>query len=203
MQKHLFRFLAFLVAACGVAAQAQTPLPSAIRGAIASVDGATLDIRTRAGEAILVRLKGPQTVVAVIPASRADIKPGVFVGAAVQPAAGGAFAAMEVHIFPESARGTGEGTRPYDLAPGSVMTNANVTAIVEDVSGPRLTLTFKGGEQTVLVGKETPIVMFTQGTLADLKQGASVVVRGAAKAADGVLEATRITVGRDGLKLPM
>jgi hypothetical protein len=176
--------------------------PARIRGEIVSVVGADVSVRTRSGQNVQLKLKDGQQIVAVVPASLSDIKPGVFVGAAAMPAADGTMTAMEVHIFPESQRGSGEGFRPFDLAPGSTMTNANISAAVDTVSGSKLTLTYKGGEQTVTVDKATPIVAVTQGAAADLKSGASIVFVGV-KAADDSYEATRVIVGRDGTKVPM
>lgn len=192
--------MAFIVAA---PALAQTPRPGIVRGAIVSVDGANVVVKTRAGETINFHLKDQQRIDAVIPAQLSDIKPGVFVGAAAMPGPDGTLTAMEVHIFPEAARGTGEGFRPFDLAPGSTMTNANISAMIDSVSGPKLTLTYKGGEQTVVVDKSTPIVTFAPGEAADLKPGASVDIFGAAKTADGSYEAWRFVVGRNGTKVPM
>ena len=57
--------------------------------------------------------------------------------------------AQEVHIFPEAMRGTGEGFRPFDLGPKSSMTNGNISARVDATTGPKLTVTYKGGEQTI------------------------------------------------------
>jgi hypothetical protein len=110
---------------------------------------------------------------------------------------------MEVHIFPEAARGQGEGFRQFDLAPGSTMTNANVSARVDSVSGPRLTLAYKGGEKTLVVDKETPIVTFAAGETSDLKTGASIDIFGATESAGGAFEAGRIVIGRNGTKVPM
>jgi len=185
------------------AALAQGAPPRIIRGEIVSVDGANVAVKTKSGESLSLHLKDSQPIAAVIPATLADIKPGVFVGTAAVPGKDGALTAMEVHIFPEAMRGTGEGFRPFDLAPGSTMTNANISAAVDTVSGQKLTLTYKGGEQTVTIDKATPIVTFAPGAVADLKPGASVDLFGAAKTADGVYEAGRIVVGRDGTKVPM
>ena len=185
------------------AALAQSAPPRIIRGEIVSVDGANLAVKTKSGESLSLHLKDGQPIAAVIPATLADIKPGVFVGTAAVPGKDGALTAMEVHIFPEAMRGTGEGFRPFDLAPGSTMTNANISAAVDTVSGQKLTLTYKGGEQTVTIDKATPIVTFAPGAVADLKPGASVDLFGVAKAADGAYEAGRIVVGRDGTKVPM
>jgi hypothetical protein len=195
--------LALALTACAVSALAQSAPPRIIRGEIVSVDGANLGVKTKSGESLNLHLKDGQNITAVIPAALSDIKPGVFVGAAAVPGKDGALAALEVHIFPESQRGAGEGFRPFDLAPGSSMTNANISAAVDTVDGPKLTLTYKGGEQTIVVDKTTPIVTFAAGAASDLKPGASLDIFGATKTADGALESPRIVVGRDGTKVPM
>jgi hypothetical protein len=202
----IMRLISSIVATlmcAGVAAPAHAQSARLIRGEIVSVDGAILGVKTRSGENIQLRLKEGQPITAVIPAALSDIKPGVFVGAAAMPGKDGALTAMEVHIFPEAQRGFGEGFRPFDLAPGSSMTNANIAAAIDTVDGPKLTLTYKGGEQTILVDKATPIVTFAPGGAADLKPGASIDIFGAAKASDGVYEAPRVLIGRDGTKVPM
>jgi hypothetical protein len=191
--------LAFAVGATSALAQ---NAPSRVRGEIVSVDGADVSVRTRSGQSVHLRLKEGQAIIAVIPAELSDIKPGVFVGTAAMPAADGTMTAMEVHIFPEAQRGSGEGFRPFDLAPGSTMTNGNITASVDTVSGPKLTLTYKGGEQTIILDKATPIVALTQGELADLKAGASIIFTGTKTSDDGY-EASRILVGRNGTKVPI
>jgi hypothetical protein len=177
--------------------------PKIVRGEIVKVDGANIAVTTRSGQAFPLRLKPGQTPGAVVPAQLSDIKPGVFVGTAAVPGKDGALTALEVHIFPDTMRGAGEGFRPFDLAPGSSMTNANISSMVDGVSGPKLTLTYKGGEQTVTVDKATPIVTFAPGEPSDLVAGASIEIFGAAKTADGVYEAQRVAVGRGGLKIPM
>ena len=119
-----------------------------------SADGATLSVRTRAGEDQTVHLTPKTRFVLVVPATLADVKPQTFVGVAALPGEGGELKAMEVHIFPEAMRGTGEGFRPFDLAPKSSMTNGNIAARVDATSGPRLSVTYKGGEQTIVVGPQ-------------------------------------------------
>jgi hypothetical protein len=195
--------VALALTAGAVSAFAQSALPRIIRGEIVSVDGANIGVKTKSGESLNLHLKDGQNLTAVIPAALSDIKPGVFVGTAAMPGKDGALSALEVHIFPESQRGSGEGFRPFDLAPGSSMTNANISAAVDTVDGPKLTLTYKGGEQTVVVDKTTPIVTFAAGAASDIKPGASLDIFGAAKTADGAIEAARIVVGRDGTKVPM
>ncbi len=99
-------------------------------------------------------------------------------------------------------RGVGEGHRPWDLTPDSTMTNANVESRVSDVKGPLLTLTYKGGEQKVLVPSGTPVVTIVEGSRAMIKPGAHVFVV-ARKSGDQAYTALRIAVGVDGLVPPM
>ena len=141
-------------------------------------------------------------VILVVPAALTDVKPGSFVGVAALPGEGNELKAMEVHIFPESMRGTGEGFRPFDLAPNSSMTNGNITARVDATSGPKLTVAYKGGEQTIVIDAKTPIVGFEPGDRSELKAGAAIIARGQ-KQADGSLDAGFVLVGKDGLVPPM
>jgi hypothetical protein len=174
-----------------------------LRGTIESVSDETLVGHTREDETAKVRLKPSAPIGALIKAQLSDIKPGLFIGAAAVPGPDGALKALEIHIFPEAMRGMGEGFHPFDLAPRSSMTNGNISAAVDTVDGPKLTVTYKGGEQTIIVDKATPIVMLTTGGTEDLKSGAGVIVFASAKGADGVYEAARLIVGRDGVKPPM
>jgi hypothetical protein len=190
--------LAFLVLTSVADAQGMR-----LRGAIESTNGETFVVHTREGETASVRLKQGAPIGAPVKAQLADIKPGLFVGAAAVPGQEGALKALEVHIFPEAMRGIGEGFHPFDLAPGSSMTNGNISAVVETVDGPKLTVTYKGGEQTILVDEATPIVTMTPGSIDDLKRGAGVVVFAVGKDADGAYQAARLIVGRDGVKPPM
>ena len=107
---------------------------------------------------------------------------------------------MEVHIFPEAMRGTGEGHRPFDLGPGSSMTNGNITARVDATSGPKLTVTYKGGEQAIVVDPKTPIVALAPGAQTDLKPGAAIIARGAQ--AGRRLNRRRLCPGRQGRARP-
>ena len=191
--------------ALSAAASAQQAPPAALRGIIERVapDRQSLDVRTREGEEKTLLLPGDATVARVAAASLADVKPGVYVGVAALPGGdGGALKALEVHIFPESLRGAGEGFRPFDLAPGSTMTNGDVNARVERVDGPQIVVAYKGGEQTIVIDKSTPIVAIEPGGLGDLTAGAGVVARGEA-GEGGAYEARRIVVGVGGVTPPM
>lgn len=182
---------------------AQQPQPSRIRGAVESVDGDTLTVKSRDGTDMKLHMAGNLDVTGVAKISMADIKVGSFIGATSVPEADGTEKAVEIHVFPENMRGTGEGSRPYDLLPKSSMTNATVdrtTAAAKD--GQSLTLKYKGGEKKVLVGADTPVVTFVTGDKSELKPGAQVIAF-ATKRSDGSLEARRVLVGRDGLTPPM
>ena len=97
-----------------------------IRGAIEGVDGSTYLVKARDGAELKVVLADNPQIASIVKASLSDIKQGTFVGVTAMPKADGSQSALEVHIFPEAMRGTGEGHYPWDLRPQSTMTNANV-----------------------------------------------------------------------------
>jgi hypothetical protein len=167
-----------------------------------SADGATLNVHTRAGADQTIHLNPKTRFALVVPATLADVKPGSFIGVAALPGEGNELKAMEVHIFPEAMRGTGEGFRPFDLAPKSSMTNGNISARVDVTTGPKLTVTYKGGEQTIVVDPKTPVVALAPGAQTDLKPGAAIIARGP-KQEDGSIDAAFVLVGKDGLVPPM
>jgi hypothetical protein len=186
-----------------VAQAAGTPAERSVtlRGTIAGLDGSLLRVTTPVGvEAIT--LVPPLVVTGATRASLGDIGPGTFLGTAARAQPDGTFRALEVHIFAESMRGSGEGHRPME-APGTTMTNASVDALVQRTDGPLLTLKHKDGVTQVLVPPEAPIVRFDPGDPSLLVPGASVVVFRAVRAADGTLTASRLTVGVNGTRLPM
>jgi hypothetical protein len=195
----LLRWIA-LFGLAAAAAFAQTPTTT-VRGSITAIAGDALTMTSRAGETVAVRLEAKTRIVAVLPASRADLKSGAFIGVAAVPEGEG-LRALEVHVFPEAMRGAGEGFRPFDLAPGSTMTNGALTLKVGGVEGDKMTVAYKGGEQTIRLPKDVPIVALAPGARADLKAGAAAIARGH-KAADGGLEAALVIVGRDGTVPPM
>ncbi|HEY7139931.1 MAG TPA: hypothetical protein VIE44_07530 [Methylomirabilota bacterium] len=176
--------------------------PVTIRGRIVALEGTELRVTTAAGAEAVVTLVPPLMVTGATRASLADIGPGAFLGTAARAQPDGTFRALEVHIFDESMRGTGEGHHPME-APGTTMTNASVDAVVQRTDGPLLSLKHKDGVTKVLVPPDTPIVRFAPGEPALLVPGASVAVFRAVRAADGHLSASRLTVGVNGTRLPM
>jgi len=188
-----FASLAWL--ATGSIGLAQQPVR--VRGTIDKIDGQVLEVKSRDGTALTVKLADNLTVSAVVKASFDDIKQGSFIGVTALPETDGSWHAVEVHIFPESMRGTGEGNRPWDLQPKSTMTNAAVAQSVSRVDGHDLTLKYKDGEKTITVVPQTTIVAFTQGDKSELKPGAKIFIPAAEKKEDGTLQAGRVIVGRD------
>jgi hypothetical protein len=173
-----------------------------VRGTIETIDGPTYVIKARDGGELKVALADKAQIAAVVKASLADIKQGLFVGVTGMPQADGSQNALEVHIFPEAMRGTGEGHSSWDLRPKSTMTNANVDQVVTAVDGQTLTLKYKDGEKRILVPADTPIVAYVRGDNNDLKPGAKVFIA-AIKQPDGTLQGRAWRVGRDGVTPPM
>ncbi|MBB4443644.1 MULTISPECIES: DUF5666 domain-containing protein [Rhizobium] len=184
------------------AAQAQDAQRIRVRGAIESLSGDTLVVKTREGSDATIALKSGWKVGGIRQASVGDIKPGDFVGVASLPKGTGPDGAIEVLIFPASMKGTGEGNRPWDAQPNSQMTNATVSNAVKSVDGHTITLTYQGKEKTISIADGTPIVTLAPATKDDLKPGAGVVVTGE-KAADGSISASQIAVGLNGITPPM
>lgn len=182
-------------------ALAQTP-PVRVRGAIVSLDGQVLTVKNRRGEEMKIKLADNFAVAQVVPITLADIKQGSFIGSAAMKQPDGSLKALEVLVFPETMRGTGEGHYDWDLEPNSSMTNATVEAVVEGTSGREMSLTYKGGKQKITVPPTTPVVTFQPGDKSMLTAGQNVFVV-SQKAADGSLSAARVAVGKDGFKPPM
>jgi hypothetical protein len=180
----------------------QPPTPSRVRGTIEAVDGAQLTVKSRSGEDVKLHMASDMMVVGITKISMSDIKVGSFIGATTVPDPDGKQKAIEVHVFPENMRGTGEGSRAYDLRPNSTMTNATVAESVEGNDGHSLTIRYKGGEKQVEVSPDTPVVTYVPADKSDLKQGAKVIAF-MKKLPDGSFETNRVSVGRDGLTPPM
>jgi hypothetical protein len=184
---------------------AQTPPPTQrIRGDVVALNGVHLQVRSRSGETLAVTLADNYVVNAVAKVDLTAVKPGTFVGVASVPQPDGTLSALEVLVFPEAMRGTGEGHYPWDLKPGSMMTNATVTnaGTVAQAGGHRMTLTYKDGEKNIVIPADAPIVTFEPGERTMLVPGAHVLLT-AAKQPDGSLTAARVVVGKNGLVPPM
>jgi hypothetical protein len=174
-----------------------------IRGTIERVEGPVYVIKNRDGDEVKLTVTDNPLYVAIVKSTMADIKPGMFVGSTGMTQADGTQKAIEVHIFPESMRGTGEGHYDWDLKPNTKMTNANVEQTVAGTDGPVLTVKYKDGEKKLMVTPETAVVSYVVGSKDDLKPGIKVFIGAAKKQADGTVQTPRITYGKDGLTPPM
>jgi hypothetical protein len=169
-----------------------------IRGTIERIEGPVYVVKNRDGAELKLTVTDNPLFVAISPSSMADIKPGMFVGSAGMMQPDGTQKAIEVHIFPESMRGTGEGHYDWDIKPQSKMTNGNVEQSVAAVDGPTLSVKYKDGEKKLLVTPETVVVTYVPGSKDDLKPGTRIFVAAAKKQPDGTLQTPRITYGRNG-----
>jgi hypothetical protein len=184
--------------------------PARVRGTIEQVDGPVLTIKSREGETVKVNMADDVKILAMVKASLADIKPGSFVGSTAMPEPDGRWQAVEVHIFPEAMRGSGEGDRAFDYRPKSTMTNGTVNAVGNDsagatvakAEGTTITLKFKEGEKRIDVVPDTVIYTYAPGSKDELKPGAKIFITAATRQADGTLMTERVNVGR-GVAPPM
>jgi hypothetical protein len=201
-----------VLAASPVLAQGQERLA----GDVVNAGNGVLDVRTSAGRTVALKLPANARVTQRLPAAWTDIKPGSYVGATAVPQPDGTLRAKEVHIFTEAQRGTGEGFRPM-ATPGDTMTNATVSrmsgarsrdtmtnATVSSANGEdhRLTLTYKGGQQNVVVPPGTPIVTSKPGDAGLLVPGAHVIAY-AHRDSDGGLAVDRVSVGQGSFAPPI
>ena len=189
----------------GEAAVAQSPPapgPARFRGTVDAIGPDSLDITTRAGAKIHLQMPGTARIVTVVSAKLSDIASDSYIGTAAAPQPDGSLKALEVHIFPPSMRGAGEGFRPWDLeGGGSTMTNGTVGSLV-GTSGRVAIVKYGNDEKKIEIPEDVPIVAFEPGDRAALKQGAKVVVNGQ-RATDGALTVASVSVGKDGLAPPM
>ena len=167
-----------------------------VRGTIERAEGDHYIVKARNGGEVTVKLADNAMVVALVKASLADVKQGSYVGVSGMPQADGSQRALEIHIFPEAMRGTGDGHRPWDLQPSSTMTNGAVEQTAASSDGQVLTLKYKDGEKKVLVPADCPIVSYLPGDKSELKPGAAIFIAAAQKQSDGTLVTPRVNVGR-------
>ena len=201
----MFRIVpAFLIAAVSAAAIAQAPAnpPVRLRGTVERIDRTHLIVKINTGQSMNVTLADNFVVIGIAKARLADIGSGKFIGTTTVGERDGALVALEVHIFPENMRGTGEGHYDWDLRPNSKMTNANVANVTSMGKDRVLTVQYKGGEKKVLVPEKAAIVSFRPVDRSELKPGGKVFLN-AQRQPDGSLTAARVNVGLHGQVPPM
>lgn len=186
------------------AAQTKPPVgtPAQVRGTVEKLDGQVLTVKTREGPTVSITLAPELKVSTLVKAKLSDIKAGDYVASTGVKGTDGKLHAVEVRIFPASARGAGEGQHPWDLKPGSLMTNATVAGIAKAPDGEVLTVTYKGQTSSYIVGPECPVLTSGTGDKSLLIPGAAVFVF-ARKQPDGSLTSARLYVEKNGVKPPM
>jgi hypothetical protein len=182
----------------GMALPASAQETVRIRGTVERIEGPVYVVKNRDGTELKLSLTDNPLFVAIVPSSMADIKQGMFVGSAGMIQPDGTQKAIEVHIFPEAMRGTGEGHYDWDLLPKSKMTNGNVEQAVTGVDGPVLSVKYKDGDKKLIVTPETVVVTYEFGKKEEVQPGTRIFVAAAKKQPDGTVQAPRITYGRNG-----
>lgn len=200
---------AFLLAAAAVSFSlfavpgfAQGLPPVKVIGVIAAIDGDSLTVTEEDGSTVEMLLVPTTFVAQTEPIAIADIPVGSFVGTAALPGDENGLAGLELHVFPESMRGAGAGFTPWDSGPDSTMSNGTLSNIVMGTTASTITVTYDGGEQTVVIDEGTPVVTFNPADRTVLTVGANVIARGANDDA-GVLGIAFIVVGKDGSVPPV
>ena len=202
MRKIAFAALIALVVGPALAQTPAAGTPTRIRGTVDKLDGQNLMVKSRDGQTLTIELAANVAVITLVKKSIADIKVGDYVASTGVKGADGKIRAIEVRIFPEEARGTGEGQFAWDLMPDSIMTNATVGKVDQAPQGPVLHVTFKGTESEYTVGPEVPVLANGPGDISLLKPGVAVFVI-ALKHEDGKLTSARLYAEKDGVKPPM
>ena len=191
--------IALVTALAASSAMAQQPQAQRLSGTIEKVSGNMVLVKTQSGEAT-VTLADKVLIVDVHKAALADIKEGAYIGSGAVPQADGSQKAVEVHIFAESQRGTGDGHRPgWPGAPNGTMTNGEARTPVTGVDGMTLMVRYKDGEKKLIVTPATPIVRYEVGSASSLRPGANFSIPAATKKPDGTFETVRINVGVEGV----
>ena len=190
---------AAIATALGTSQAAEPPIR--LRGTIEKVDAKTLVVKAQDGKVVPLAFGDAVRVDEVLPVDPNAIQEGTFVGTTAVPRPDGSLSAVEVHVFPESARGTGEGHRPWDLRPNSTMTNATVEKITPGSNDRTMTLRYKDGEKVIRVPNGVPIVTMKPADRSLLVAGAKVIVT--EQVVNGQPTAARVLVGRNGFEPPM
>jgi hypothetical protein len=176
--------------------------PVRVRGSVVSLDGSKLVVHAKDGKDVTVNLADSFAAVAVVKASMADIKEGTFIGTATVTQPDSTLRSLEVVVFPDKMRGTGEGHYPWDLGSSSMMTNATVANAVKGVEGQTVTVTYKGGEKKIDIPANVPVVALVPATKEEIKPGAVVFVP-TQRQPDGSLNGGAVLFGKDGVIPPM
>jgi hypothetical protein len=195
------RYLILLLVLVGAAVAAQDNPPVRLRGVVESFVAPNLVVKERSGKIFTLTLPDETGIAEVIPSDITSIQPGSFIGTATVPRADGKLVSLEVVVFPEAARGVGEGHFPWDLKPESSMTNATVAELARSSDGRTLKLLYKEGEKTVVVPDGVPVVTLRPGERSLIVRGAKLFIVAEPEGDQWMVR--RLLIGRNGLQPPM
>ncbi len=215
-------------AALSIAATAKAA-PLRIRGAVVAISAKALTVHTPRGN-VTTALKPNTAFVSVVPSNLSHVGPGSYLGVASKNAGDRLVAlsvivfppsmkgASEGHaaydVLPDTTLSGGARTassmtnanvktisaRQSEPGVNSTMTNGSVANAAAKGGVKLLTLTYKGGEQNVLVPPTAPIVAFVPGPASIVRPGAAVFVQ--ADETNGKASAMLVAVGSHGLTPP-
>ena len=206
------------------------PQPQRVRGTVTSISQDSLVVHTETGADATVALTDKTKYAMVEKSSLSNVEKGSYIGTATK-GTGNFLVALEVVVFPPSMRGAGEGHYDWDnlrdttlsgrgttsskmtngtiestASPtgkevNSAMTNGTVDTASEKSGAKQITVSYKGGRQTIIVPPTAPIVTFKPAAMSAVKPGEKVFVNGSDEG--GKLTAGFVAVGADGVTPPM
>jgi hypothetical protein len=229
--KRLYRLTIVFTAGLSVAAIAASaaPQPERLRGIVTAVSANEVTVHTATGD-VSMSVSGDTKYLTTVHADVKSITADSYIGVATKDV-GGKQVALDIIIFPPAMKGAAEGHFGWDRMPdttlaggantassmtnGSVaavalggtattnssMTNGSVATASESGGAKQLTITYKGGEQKVLVPPTASIVTMQFGGVSDIKPGVGVFVN--AVADGGKTAAGLIIVGTPGAVPPI
>jgi hypothetical protein len=168
------------------------------RGTVVSITSSQITVLNREGATVSFAITGDTHAAGERTVSINAIQAGSYIGSAAVPAGDGKLRALEVTVFPPAMKGVGEGSYAWDLTPSSSMTNGTVGNLVVS-NGNTMTVDYKGGQKTIIVPADVPIVTIDPGSLSNVKPGTKVIViptKGDATTAD------RVIYGENGIAPP-
>lgn len=191
-----------------------------VRGTVQSVTDGSMTVQTWDGRTVAVPVAATTRFVWVVASSLSTLKDGDFVGTATTGPKT-ALRSLELVIFPESMRGTGEGHYEWDV-PGvvasrgggtvvssamtngtvqtqSAMTNGTLVSNATTSGGRMLTISYSGGSANVTIPEGTPVVRFEPTDRPSLAVGQKVY----AVIPQGTTAAGFVAMGKDGVTPPM
>lgn len=190
---------------------AQTATPR-LRGEILALEGPLLRFQPAQGEPLTIQLGERTRILVESRVTLAAVVPGVFTGITSAAQADGSLRAVQIRIFPEAQRGTGEGHRLMDpqgrntmtnatvgalSAPAQTMTNATITGLGAAGQTRSLRVRFGQEEKQILVPDDVIVIQAEIGERSQLVPGTRAVLS-ISQDADGKLSTERLTIGKDG-----